>query len=349
MSMRAKFWGVRGSIPAPLTNADVVAMVLQYLKDLRDTLGKAWDGLETQDDISAFFDRYLGALAASPPVLTHGGNTSCVQVNYQRNGVDHNFVLDMGTGLRLLGNSLMKRMFAEKGLDITFLLSHIHWDHIQGLPFFAPLYINKETGIQNRWHFFGGTDWQKRGEIVLQGQMDPPTFPVSWQEIRAITHRIKFHSVYDRMSFTRYGVQVVSRKLNHPQDTFGYRIVSPEGGIIAYTTDQEPYAPNTPAPALVDLARDADIWITDCQYSQDVYNGTKGGVARQGWGHSYPEAVAATAVQAKVRNVLLFHHDPGASADSIDALVDQTQELVKAAGGTTKVSAAYEGLELETA
>lgn len=277
---------------------------------------------------------------------TYGGNTSCVELQCPDN---QRFILDMGTGLRELGNSLMSEMFADKGLNITFFLSHIHWDHIQGLPFYAPLYINKETGIRNHWRFYGGNDWQKKAEICLQGQMDPPNFPVSWSEISKLTNKMEFEGVYDRMGFTHNYTQVEIRKLNHPQETYGYRFNDHRSGVVvAYTTDNEPFDPLEPDPRLLELAQGADVWITDCQYTQDQYNGKKtdGGVTRHGWGHSYDIAVAKTAVMANVKTVVLFHHDPCSDDQRIWDMQNKVEALIEQMGGGSKVIAAHEGLEL---
>ena len=165
---------------------------------------------------------------------------------------------------------------------------------------------------------------------------------------------MEFVDVYDKMvydwkSSATDGLQITFGKLNHPQETYGTRFVFPDGKDIAYTTDNEPFDPNIPDPRLLRLAKGADIWITDCQYEKDQYHGKFGGVPRHGWGHSYPEAVAATAVQAEVKTVVLFHHDPESSDEKIRSVQDQTQDLIDGmmGGKGIKVIAAYEGLQLK--
>ena len=187
-------------------------------------------------------------------------------------------------------------------------------------------------------------------EDCFRGQMGPPVFPVSWAEIERLTHCLEKQSVADRerIEFPD-GLSVLCRKLNHPQETYGWR-VEYKGSVLAYTTDNEPYDPRRPDPRLLELAKGADIWITDCQYTQSIYSGTEGGVPRHGWGHSYPEAVAVTAVDAGVKKVVLFHHDPASSDAHIKEMETHTQILVSAlvreGGPTPIVIAAYEGLEL---
>jgi len=327
-----RFWGVRGSIPAPITAREVKAKKIAVLH-------KYLAALERGEKLSP---EEFGDMNEAIAPSTYGGNTSCVEVRFG----DQIFVLDMGTGLRPLGNSLFGEMLSTKGLEVTFFLSHVHWDHIQGLPFFGPLYMNKETGIKNKWNFYGGTNWQKTAETCLKGQMDPPTFPVSWIEIEKITESIAYDGMYDMKVVLTGDVQVCFGKLNHPQETYGSRLVFPDGKVVAYTTDNEPNDPLSPDPRLKRLAMGADIWITDCQYTKPQYEGVEGGVPRHGWGHSYPEAVAKTAVEAEVKHVVLFHHDPSSSDERIKQIEQHTQKLISDMGGKSKVTAAWEGLEL---
>lgn len=336
--VKVKFWGVRGSVPAPLTGAELsqkLEIILRYFKN-----DMAFTGRKTE--IEDFLKTGL-----PNKVLTYGGNTPCVEIMHG----DGRIILDMGTGLRPLGNALFKEMMEKKGLNITFLLSHVHWDHIQGLPFFGPLYINKETGIKNSWNFYGGTDWMKTAEICLHGQMDPPTFPISWEEIEKITHHMSFHDLYDRKKFNLGNVEVYTRKLNHPQETFGWRLTfqnpdTKSRHIVAYTTDNEPNDPQCPDPKLIDLIHNADLWITDCQYTKSIYEGAIGGVPRHNWGHSYPEAVVQAAIQANVGHVILFHHDPSSSDEAIYNMERETQELFRNQNQCIAVTAAHEGLEI---
>ncbi len=343
-----KFWGVRGSIPAPPTNAEIKEKVKRFLDEVHNSGKTAKGGIEMAEK-----QRWI-----------YGGNTPCVEIYFNQE-ICYNqynkfktvleterFILDMGSGLRELGKALIPQMFKEKGISVTFLLSHVHWDHIQGLPFFAPLYINKGLGINNRWTFFGGTNWQKTAEDCIRGQMDAPTFPVSWEEIEKLNNQIKFNSVYDMMRFnSANGVTISCRKLNHPQETYGWRFEAAgnngEKKVIAYTTDNEPWDPYFPDPNLLELAKDADVWITDCQYSDAMYHGLQGGLRRYGWGHSYPTAISFAAKMASVKKVFLFHYDPSLTGDNIANLEEETRDKLLAQGANAEVAAAYEGLEIE--
>ncbi|MFH0755243.1 MAG: MBL fold metallo-hydrolase [bacterium] len=325
--MKVKFWGVRGSIPAPLGPKKIEEKVAEILEIYKNSGEK---------NVAEFLKKQPFPLCS-----TYGGNTLCVELIC---GLER-IVCDMGTGVRELGNSLFKEMFDKGGLDISFLLSHMHWDHIQGLPFFGPLYVNKNSGMKNRWHFYGGTNWMKDAEQCLRGQMDSPTFPVSWEEIKKITEQLEGHDVYDQFSFSIGEAHVTARKLNHPQETYGWRVVY-KGVIFAYATDNEPYDPDYPDPRLLALIKDADLLIMDCQYSKAVYEGNIESVPRHGWGHSYPKAVAKAATQAKVKRMALFHHDPASSDKMIAEIEKTTQDIVLKYNGKTKVFAAYEGQEL---
>lgn len=338
---RVKFHGVRGSIPAPLQNLEVLGKMRVSLTEYRDAISK---------NPSLTLDEFFASVFTNK-VVTYGGNTSCVELIYAEK---NRIILDMGTGMRVLGNFLFPEMLKNGGISLTILLSHVHWDHIQGLPFFGPLYQNKERGILNRFNFYGGTGWEGVAEECLRGQMNPPLFPVSWDEIRATTANLQCRSVYDLMSFPMFdGGPIIScGKVNHPQETYGWRIESPETHgkkvVVVYTTDQEPFDPLVPDPRLVRLVRRADIWITDCQYTKSMYDGKDGGPARHGWGHSYPEAVAKTAVEAEVRKVVLFHHDPASSDNKVTEIEASVKQLITQYGGNTDVEviAAWEGLEL---
>lgn len=332
-----RFWGVRGSVPSPLTAHDVARKKLKILEDYVAAMRSGrYSPMPTPQSFLAEQERETPS--------TYGGNTSCVEVRYENDIV----ILDMGTGLRPLGNTLFPEMFARKGLEAYFVLSHVHWDHIQGLPFFGPLYVNKAIGISNRWTFLGGVGWQSTAEICLKGQMDPPTFPVAWKEIEKMTDNITYDDMWDGKSVKLGQATARFGKLNHPQETYGSRLLFPNGKIVVYATDHEPHDPACPYPRLVSLARDADVVITDCQYTKGQYEGAKeeGGVPRHGWGHSYPEAIAAMACEANVKTIVLFHHDPASSDEKIKQMEQYTQKLISSKGGKSKVVAAWEGLEL---
>ncbi len=248
-----------------------------------------------------------------PETAEVGGNTSCVEVT----AGEQRIILDGGTGLRRLGNTLL-----GKHVDATVLLSHVHWDHIQGIPFFTPLYIPG-----TRLRFVSGQNTTPLRES-LHAQMRKPHFPVDMNDVAA---HLTFEEVRDRASTQLGDVRVTLAKANHPDAVYAFRLEH-EGRAIVYATDTEHYS--CVDQRLVALARDADVLIYDAQYLPDEYPG------RIGWGHSTWQAGAELARAAGVGKLVLFHHDPMRT----DAGVAAIEALTRDAFADTV--AAREGLEL---
>ena len=228
-----------------------------------------------------------GSIASpGPETAAVGGNTSCVEVVCGRTRI----VLDAGTGLRGLGNHLL----AEKQpLDLTLLLSHFHWDHIQGLPFFVPVYM-KQTELA----IVGGSSGIMSVRETLEHQMAAPVFPVRLDEVGA---RITTREVKPGGAFDIGEAKVTVGRGNHPGGVVAYRIEH-EGKSLVYATDTEHYA--CVDPALRALAEGADVLIYDTQYAPEEY------AAKIGWGHSTYAAGAELARSAGVGTYVLYHHDP---------------------------------------
>ena len=280
---------------------------------------------------------------------TYGGNTTCVEIN----AGGRLFICDMGTGVRELGKVQAGSLMAAKRADPaarpklygTILQSHVHWDHIQGLPFWAPLFFPRRA-FDCRFEFYGGKRWDSQLDLVYRGQMSPPEFPVNLEELEQTAMDLRFQTIWD--TWTRRfndpndlsdpGVQVLARKLFHPQETFGYRIEY-GGQAIAFTTDHEPYAAGIPL-GLLELVNGVDVWITDCQYSHDEFEGVRG-PQKMGWGHSFPEYIAKVALAAKPKKVVTTHHDPDSDDYRVLALARQVEEISK-----IETVPAYEGLEV---
>ncbi len=252
-------------------------------------------------DLVIHFHGVRGSIA-SPGIATAqvGGNTSCVEVV----AGDTRLVLDAGTGLRGLGD----RLVAGGPSATTILLSHLHWDHIQGLPFFTPIYIG------GNWvEVVCGPNGTMPLEAALRRQMCAPFFPVDFDDVsRQI--RVREPRVGD--PFTVGDVAVTMAKLNHPDPVFGYRL-DYRGASVVYATDTEHFA--VVDPALVRLAAGADVLIYDAQYTPEEYPG------KVGWGHSTWEAAVALALAAGVRQLVLYHHDPRRSDDAVAALEARAQ------------------------
>jgi phosphoribosyl 1,2-cyclic phosphodiesterase len=262
---------------------------------------------------------------ASPGAETAGvgGNTSCVEIL----AGDTRLICDAGTGMRRLGESLVK----EGPSEMTLLLSHLHWDHIQGLPFFLPAYVPG-----NRIAVVGRPTAESSLREALEDQMKAPHFPVRFADLGA---EVGFHHVSPGQ-VTHVGDAVIrSAQGNHPGGVTAYRIEH-RGRSVVYATDTEHYS--CVDPALLALAAGADVLIYDAQYTPEEYEG-KIGRSKVGWGHSTWEAATTLAEQAEVSELVLFHHDPQRTDEGV-------KEVERAA--QTRFSstvAAREGMTFELA
>jgi phosphoribosyl 1,2-cyclic phosphodiesterase len=241
-------------------------------------------------------------------------------------------VFDGGTGLRMLGKKLVKEM----PLTAHIFFSHVHWDHIQGFPFFDPAFVKGNT-----IHLYGGNNVSRTLEETLAGQMDHPSFPVHLTDMGA---RMTFNdlkegqelSIDDGMGGV---VKVRTARGNHPNGVWIYR-VEHDGKAVVYATDTEHY--KEVDQNLVDLARDVDVLIYDSQYTPEEYAGTTGsGGPKVGWGHSTFDEAVKLALTAGAKKLLLFHHDPLQT----DAMVREKERRAKALFASA--TAAYEGLTLD--
>jgi phosphoribosyl 1,2-cyclic phosphodiesterase len=232
-----------------------------------------------------------GSIASpGPDTAAVGGNTSCVEVRCGSTLL----VLDAGTGVRKLGDKLL----GEGAVEATILLSHLHWDHIQGLPFFVPAYVPS-----SRLQVVGTAHGVMALREALAHQMTAPVFPVRLDELGA---QIRLREVKSGESFDVGEARVRVAKLNHPGGVHAYRIEH-EGKSVVYATDTEHYA--CVDPTLRALAEGADILIYDAQYTPEEYRGDHGR-SKVGWGHSTYVAGAELARAAGVGRLVLFHHDP---------------------------------------
>lgn len=250
----------------------------------------------------------------------YGGNTTCVEVRLDNGGL---FILDCGSGARALGKSL-KREFGDKSIFGYFLMTHFHWDHIQGVPFFSPLY-----GGGNAFGFVSVKRRKSELQKLLEGQLGSPHFPVDMSGLLA---RRSYCSI-DTEVFDIEGAQIRTAPLNHPQGSYAYRIDA-DGSSFVFATDTEPGSP-THDRALRELTQGADLLIYDAQYTPEQLEQEK-----VGWGHgSWLEGVRI-AHECGVHRLLLFHHDPESDDDYVDSLVARARQMFPLVDG------AAEGLEL---
>lgn len=235
-----------------------------------------------------------------------GGNTACVEVRTE----NQTLILDAGTGIQRCG----QRLLSENGTaprKVSILLSHFHWDHLLGLPYFEPLYrpdfhlqfLSSVSGkITRKW---------------LQQLMQPPYFPVDWRQTASKKEYVSVHPD----GFQAGELQVCTVPLNHPQGATGYRIAAPSGRAIVYASDFEHGDPNSDS-LLVEAARNAKLLVYDAQYTPEEYES-----GRCGWGHSTWREAARIATQANVSRLVLFHHDPNHTDAIMADIQDRAREL----------------------
>ncbi|MGH9635509.1 MAG: MBL fold metallo-hydrolase [Candidatus Angelobacter sp.] len=272
--------------------------------------------------------RFWGVRGSTPTPqsenLRYGGNTSCVEVRV--NG--HIYVFDCGTGFRNLGKQLSLEHAADgkngHPINAHIFLSHFHWDHIQGIPFFSPLYNDRESSF-----IFHSSSRTRGLQQALEEQMADPYFPVNMSEMAA--HR-QFCTI-DEGRTQLEGCTVETKWLNHPQGCLGFRMET-QGKTIVYATDNEPGDPVFDK-SVRKLAEGADLLIYDAQYLPEEYAARK-----QGWGHSHWREAINVVMESGAKELILFHHDPDHTDSCIDAVVKQAREYYP------KVRAASEGMEI---
>jgi phosphoribosyl 1,2-cyclic phosphodiesterase len=249
--------------------------------------------------------------------LGFGGNTSCVEI---RGGNGEIVILDAGTGIRNLGETLLAS-FPRHDLKLNIFLTHYHWDHIHGLPFFGPLY---QEGCEITFHAS-----EKLGPLRdrLRGQMSAPYFPVDLDSVAARLHFVEM----DGSPVQAGGLRVTCFPMHHPQGASGFRIESPSG-VIVHASDLEPG--NAELDRIVrDSSAGADALIYDSQFTPEEYT------THKGWGHSHWREAAAVARDARVKELILFHHDPSHDDRTMAGIEASTRELFE------RASAAREGAE----
>lgn len=285
----------------------------------------------------------------------YGGNTSCVEIEVA--GHDP-IVIDAGTGLRHLGKRLAREVPTNGASAVHLLISHTHWDHIQGLPYFAPLY-----GEGNELQIYARQPGDTHLGAVFARQNDGPYFPVPLDQLKA---RVQFNELLEGQSFSIGDVEVRCTRLNHPWIAMAYRLEH-AGASMVYCSDTAPFRdillehefiatpPTVGAPLaheqevklrmmreqLVDLCKDVDFLIYDTQFTPEEY------AAKPHWGHSTPDDAIAIAREAGAKHVCLFHHAPARSDDEQDQILAHYQHALK--GDALRLSCAAEGMVVDVA
>lgn len=246
-----------------------------------------------------------GSIAtAGPHVARTGGNTTCIEIE----GQHQRLIIDAGTGLRALGDKMMRESAASKRpVETTMLFTHLHWDHIQGFPFFAPAYVPT-----SRLHLYGPRTEDRRATLqdVLTSQMSAPSFPVP---LGAMASNKAFHTVAGGETIELGEFKVTTSDLSHPQGSIGYRIECGNKSMV-FATDTELGLDDARDGALIELARGVDLLIHDAQYTEAEY------ATKRGWGHSTYVAAAKAATACGAGQFALTHHDPEHDDAKIDAM-----------------------------
>ncbi|MEX0745164.1 MAG: MBL fold metallo-hydrolase [Phycisphaeraceae bacterium] len=317
--MRVRFWGTRGSIPVALTSADIrdkVAEALFRAEGRRfDSVGEAHDFAVKHLDFS----------------LTHtfGGHSPCVEIE---TGTPEYLVCDMGSGARPFGAHVLARQ-SGKPASVNVFMSHVHWDHIMGFPFFGPAYV---PGTHIRIH-----GCHEVIEQAFRLQQAPPCFPVEFSQLAA---DIEFVSLTPGRAHEIAGVQVTPTPQMHSGESYGYRF-EVGGKVVVYTTDSEHKLENrAQTERFVRFFHGADLVVFDAMYSlADAIS------VKADWGHSSNIIGVELCQMARVKHLVLFHHEPAYDDATIEGVLRETRRFEGLTRGTQalQISAAYDGLEID--
>jgi phosphoribosyl 1,2-cyclic phosphodiesterase len=264
-----------------------------------------------------------------PETVRFGGNTSCVEVLDRSGG---RLIFDAGSGIRPLGEAIAR---SEQPAQIDLFLTHFHWDHIQGLPFFRPLY-SEQSSVRIHGAGQGGAGVQE----LLAGQMGQYYFPVPFD---ALTAQLEFHDLAAQ-PFERGSGVVTAHRLRHPTNAYGFR-VDTRGGSVAYLPDNELAGGQYDVPAgwyesLCRFVADVDVLFHDAMFTDEEYP------HYEGWGHSSVSQAIRLAEDAGVRRLCLFHHSPDRTDSALERLLEDAREELARRGSALQLDAAAEGEEL---
>ena len=317
--MRIRFWGTRGSLPVGMTAGVIRQKIMAAVAAARDR------SFATTEDIARFVDHELAFSVAG----TFGGNTSCVEV---RIGTREHVLLDMGSGARVFGNHVLARDGARTPNTFHVFMSHVHWDHIMGFPFFMPAYLPG-----NRIRLYGCHDVL---EEAFRHQNSAPSFPVDFSRLGA---DVEFVRLEAGREYQIAGMRVRAKRQRHSGDSYGYRLEH-DGKTVVYSTDSE-HKMDKPAEAaaFVEFFREADLVIFDAMYSlADAVS------VKEDWGHSSNVVGVELCQMARVKHLCLFHHEPVFDDAMIAQILHETRRLeeITRVGPPLQISAAYDGMEI---
>ncbi len=313
--MLVKFWGTRGSIPMSIPSSEVRQKFRRVLE------GAA--GLDLTSDI--VIDQYLERLPVDLQ-QSIGGNTTCLEI---RSG-DQLLILDAGSGLRVFGIELMKQGFVQGHQKADILITHTHWDHILGFPFFQPAFIPSN-------HFTFHSPFSDLEERLNQ-QQHPHFFPVPLSYMNAT---LEFNHINENEWHQVGNFRIYPLRLSHPGVTYGYRIEDGDSCLVMASDSEYQKVKPEDTEHYIKFFRDADLLIFDAQYSltevQDKLD----------WGHSTAVIGAEFAHRAQVKRLALFHHDPTSSDEAVWSTTNQAESYLMHRRHPCEVLVAYDGLSLE--
>lgn len=286
-----------------------------------------------EDKVDVSFFGVRGTLPVpGEGALKYGGNTSCVAMEFPKGQF---FVFDAGSGIKKLADKLLAQK--RRRIDAHIFISHPHWDHINALPFFTPLYMQG-----NKFTFYGSSHGNLSTHELISAQMDGVYFPITIHEFAS---HVEFNDIKGE-TMEIDGIAIDTMLLSHPGYCLGFKVHYKERSICYVTDnelfpkDNENFEPNY-VKKLIKFVRGADMLITDCTYTDDEY------AAKVGWGHSPVSAVVNLAHRAKVKNLYMFHHDPDQTDKDIDAKLRTARKLLRKNKSETKVFAPSEGMAVE--
>jgi phosphoribosyl 1,2-cyclic phosphodiesterase len=319
--MQVTFWGTRGSLPTPLNGRAVRRKLVNAL------VKGAGKGLDTAEKAEAFCNQELSFAESS----TFGGNSSCVQVD--TGGPDY-LICDLGSGVREFSLAALGKHGPAKPQTYHVLISHVHWDHIMGFPFFVPAFIPGNTIRIYSCH--------AKLEQAIRGQNHEPCFPV---EFTALAAKIEFITLEPETPYEIAGTTVTGMQQLHGNDSYGYRIEK-DGKAVVYTTDSE----HKPEDAdemhrAAGFFRNADLVIFDAMYSLAESISVK-----EDWGHSSNVLGVELCHMAEAKQLALFHHEPVFDDEKIEGILAETirfEEITRPGDVPLKVVTAYDGLVID--
>lgn len=317
--MKIRFWGTRGSIPVSLTSKDIRGKLIASLR------GAAGVDLASDEAVSGYVDGLDFSIRG-----TYGGHSSCLEIV---DDGDTHVILDMGSGARALGLSMLGRHGPGRPQTYHVFMSHLHWDHIMGFPFFVPAYIPGNRIIFHGCH--------AELERAFRRQQEHPSFPVDFSVLGA---RIEFDVVEPGRRLTIADYSVVAKKQRHGGDSYGWRFER-DGKAMVYSTDSEHRVEDAEEmQSFADFFSHADLVVFDAMYSlSDAIS------IKADWGHSSNIVAVELCHLAGASRLCMFHHEPTFDDAKIDSVLAETRrfERLTREGAPLEVIAAYDGLELE--